>query len=284
MGAPKAIVLFGIISLSFLCCVYMRNYKKDFKAALLLMGRGLFLLVLSSWLLSLLYTRLRSSSPSSPTPQARSEYEDVSQKRELARKDQQERHSEKASTYQESVLKPRQEARLQNKEQRFYRMTGEAWKLTRGQLLGEGDPSTEHLKDEDIDESPNVKAIRRRKLPETVSHIPAKADVPKEKRVVVLPDEPPENAEGMVRVVLRCPSGRTIQRKFFKSHSSRVLLDWMLKSGFPPHIYAICTSYPRRPLRMEKDLSLEDAGIDTDTVLNVEEMDLPQSEIHHLSD
>uniref|UniRef100_A0A3B3QYN9 UBX domain protein 8 n=1 Tax=Paramormyrops kingsleyae TaxID=1676925 RepID=A0A3B3QYN9_9TELE len=259
MGAPKAIVLFGIISLSFLCCVYMRNYKKDFKAALLLMGRGLFLLVLSSWLLSLLYTRLRSSSPSSPTPQARSEYEDVSQKRELARKDQQERHSEKASTYQESVLKPRQEARLQNKEQRFYRMTGEAWKLTRGQLLGEGDPSTEHLKDEDIDESPNVKAIRRRKLPETVSHIPAKADVPKEKRVVVLPDEPPENAEG-------------------------VLLDWMLKSGFPPHIYAICTSYPRRPLRMEKDLSLEDAGIDTDTVLNVEEMDLPQSEIHHLSD
>lgn len=43
-----------------------------------------------------------------------------------------------ASTYQESVLRPRQEAQLQKKEQRFYRMTGEAWKLTQGQLLGVG--------------------------------------------------------------------------------------------------------------------------------------------------
>ncbi|XP_048877301.1 UBX domain-containing protein 8 isoform X2 [Brienomyrus brachyistius] len=219
--------------------VHLATPDNDFIGHLLLMGRGLFLLVLYSWILSLLrplYTRLRSFFPSSPTPQARSEYEDVSQNRELARIDQQERHSETASTYQESVLKPRKEARLRKKQR--YRMTVEAWKLTRGQPLG----------------------------------------------VVVLPDEPPENAEGVVRVVLRCPGGEKIQRKFFKSHSSRVLLDWMLKSGFPPHIYAICTSYPQRPLRMEKDLSLEDAGIETDTVLNVEEMEIPQSETQHLSD
>ncbi|XP_036385519.1 UBX domain-containing protein 8 [Megalops cyprinoides] len=277
MSASRTIVLFAILSLSLFCYASMKSSNMGVKGALLLAGRGLFLLCLSSWLVSVLYPWIRSSSP---TPRTHPEVpeEEVKRKQELARKEQQEKHSEKASSYQESVLKPRQEFRLRKKEEHFYRMTGEAWKLTQGQPLGEGETSEQHSEEEEEaeegdNETPNQKAVRRRKLPESATRAPPPPDPPQPKRVVVLPDEPPEDAEGVVRVALRCPSGRTVRRKFLKSHNSLVLVDWLLKTGYHPAIYTICTSYPRTPLQMGKDLTLEDAGIRMDTVLNVEEKD-----------
>ncbi|XP_018600362.1 UBX domain-containing protein 8 [Scleropages formosus] len=274
MAVSRTVALLGILFLSFLSIVYMKSsYKAGFQDILLLVGRALFLVLLSSWLVSILYPRLRSSSASAPPPRSRNEDEDMKRRQEQARKEQQETLCNKAAAYHESVLMPRQESKLRKKEERFYRMTGEAWKLSPGQLLGEGELVTEHLDDEDLDDTPNVRAMRRRKIPESATRILVQPDPPQEKKVIILPDEPLENDEGVVRVVLRCPSGRTLQRKFLKSHSSLTLLQWMQKIGYPPALYTVCTSYPRRALDTGQDLSLEDAGIDTDTVLNIEEKD-----------
>ncbi|CAO2611864.1 UBX domain-containing protein 8 [Lemmus lemmus] len=86
-----------------------------------------------------------------------------------------------------------------------------------------------------------------------------------------LPEEPSETAEEVVTVALRCPSGRVLRRRFFKSWSSQVLFDWMMKLGYHKSLYSLSTSFPRRPLEAEGGLSLEDIGITVDTVLNVEE-------------
>ncbi|KAJ8346357.1 hypothetical protein SKAU_G00277580 [Synaphobranchus kaupii] len=274
MTVSKTIVVFGVVSLSLFCFASVKNSSIGVRGALLLAGRGLFLLGLSSWLVSVLYPWLRPSSPS-PPPRNSGEVpdEEVKRKRDLAREEQQKKHSEKATSYQESVLSPRNESRWRQREERFYRMTGEAWKLTQGQPLGEGESPELHSQEEEGSDTPNQQALRRRKLPESATRAPPQPERPREKRVVVLPEEPPDDAEGVVRVALRCPSGRTVKRKFLKSDNSLVLLDWLLKTGYHPAIYTISTSYPRSPLDVGRDLTLEDAGIKMDTVLNVEEKD-----------
>nr|XP_025742041.1 UBX domain-containing protein 8 isoform X2 [Callorhinus ursinus] len=89
--------------------------------------------------------------------------------------------------------------------------------------------------------------------------------------VLGLPEEPPETAEEIVTVALRCPSGSVLRRRFLKSCSSRVLLDWMMKIGYHTSRYSLSTSFPRRPLEVEGGWSLQDTGITMDTVLIVEE-------------
>ncbi|XP_032269358.1 UBX domain-containing protein 8 isoform X3 [Phoca vitulina] len=89
--------------------------------------------------------------------------------------------------------------------------------------------------------------------------------------VLSLPEEPPETAEEIVTVALRCPSGSVLRRRFLKSCSSRVLLDWMMKIGYHTSRYSLSTSFPRRPLEVEGGWSLQDTGITVDTVLIVEE-------------
>ncbi|XP_068961044.1 UBX domain-containing protein 8 isoform X3 [Petaurus breviceps papuanus] len=91
--------------------------------------------------------------------------------------------------------------------------------------------------------------------------------------VLVLPEEPPEMAEEVVAVALRCPNGRVLRRRFYKTCSSQALLDWMVKVGYHRSRYTLSTSYPRRPLEVGDDQTLEDAGLTRDTVLNVEEIE-----------
>ncbi|XP_047572698.1 UBX domain-containing protein 8 isoform X4 [Lutra lutra] len=53
--------------------------------------------------------------------------------------------------------------------------------------------------------------------------------------VLDLPEEPPERAEEVVTVALRCPSGSVLRRRFFKSCSSQIyhflILRWMKTWG-----------------------------------------------------
>ncbi|XP_022354571.1 UBX domain-containing protein 8 isoform X3 [Enhydra lutris kenyoni] len=89
--------------------------------------------------------------------------------------------------------------------------------------------------------------------------------------VLDLPEEPPETGEEVVTVALRCPSGSVLRRRFFKSCSSQVLFDWMMKIGYHTSQYSLSTSFPRCPLEVGGGWSLQDIGITVDTVLNVEE-------------
>ncbi|XP_029502888.1 UBX domain-containing protein 8 isoform X1 [Oncorhynchus nerka] len=273
MSSSKTSWLLGTLLISILCFVSWKHSIIDVRGAFLLVGRGLLLLGLSTLMVSYFYPRLRSLfSSNTRSTSEYSEDEEAKQRQKQAREELQEKHSEKAFSYQESVLRPRQESSMRKKEERFYRMTGETWKLTDGEQLGEGE-SLGQSAQEDVDGTPNQEAVRRRKLPESATRLHPKPEVPPQKRVVVLPEEPAEDAEGVVRVALRCPSGRTIHRRFLKSDSSSVLLDWLLKTGYHPALYTLCTTYPRQPLVIGKDISMGDAGILTHTVLNVEGKD-----------
>lgn len=156
-------------------------------------------------------------------------------------------------------------------EERFYQMTGETWKLTTGHRLeGDEDSVLENLSQVSL-ETANREAARRRNLPKLLTEISAPAQQPAKKEVPDLPEEPSETAAEVVTVALRCPSGRVLRRRFFKSWNSQVLFDWMMKIGYHKSLYSLSTSFPRRPLEAEGGLSLEDIGITVDTVLNVEE-------------
>lgn len=231
------------------------------------------LLGISSWVVSSLYPRLRSVLSSETLPLSLyHEDEEAKQKQKLAREEQQKKLRDHVLSYQESMVRPRMESSLRKQEERFYRMTGETWKLTQGQPLG-NEELPERSTQSEVSGTPNEEALRRRKLPESATKVHPKPEPPPEKRVVVLPEEPAEEAEQVVRVALRCPSGRTVHRRFLKSHSSSILLDWLWKIGYHPTMYTLCTSYPRKPLITGKNLTMEEAGILTHTVLNVEERD-----------
>ncbi|XP_060509148.1 UBX domain-containing protein 8 isoform X3 [Panthera onca] len=116
-------------------------------------------------------------------------------------------------------------------------------------------------------------AAKRRNLPKPLTKVSPSAEQPTQKEVLDLPEEPPETADEVVAVALRCPSGRVLRRRFFKSCSSQVLFHWMMKIGYHISLYSLSTSFPRRPLEVEEGWSLQDIGITMDTVLNVEEKD-----------
>ncbi|KAM9043475.1 UBX domain-containing protein 8 isoform 2-T3 [Megaptera novaeangliae] len=200
------------------------------------------------------------------------EEEEKNEKRQkLVRKKQQEAQGEKASRYIENVLKPHQEMKLKKLEERFYRMTGETWKLSNGHKLGGDEDLVLESESQTSSETANREAAKRRNLPKPVTKVSPTAEQPTQKEVLDLPEEPPEIAEEVVTVALRCPSGRVLRRRFFKSCSSQVLFDWMMKIGYHTSLYSLSTSFPRRTLEVERGWSLQDVGITVDTVLNVEE-------------
>ncbi|XP_022354573.1 UBX domain-containing protein 8 isoform X5 [Enhydra lutris kenyoni] len=117
----------------------------------------------------------------------------------------------------------------------------------------------------------NREAAKRRNLPKLLTKISPSAEQPTRNEVLDLPEEPPETGEEVVTVALRCPSGSVLRRRFFKSCSSQVLFDWMMKIGYHTSQYSLSTSFPRCPLEVGGGWSLQDIGITVDTVLNVEE-------------
>nr|XP_009453426.2 UBX domain-containing protein 8 isoform X1 [Pan troglodytes] len=233
---------------------------KDF---LLLCGRILLLLALLTLIISVTTSWLNSFK--SPQVYLKEEEEKNEKRQKLVRKKQQEAQGEKASRYIENVLKPHQEMKLRKLEERFYQMTGEAWKLSSGHKLG-GDEGTSQTSFE----TSNREAAKSQNLPKPLTEFPSPAEQPICKEIPDLPEEPSQTAE-VVTVALRCPSGNVLRRRFLKSYSSQVLFDWMTRIGYHISLYSLSTSFPRRPLAVEGGQSLEDIGITVDTVLILEE-------------
>nr|DBA28636.1 TPA: hypothetical protein GDO54_008964 [Pyxicephalus adspersus] len=265
-----------IIGLFVISCVILlvsRNHPLGLKDIAFWGGRFILFLALATLAISILTPYFSSfwlTSPSLTVPR-----EEVDRQQELVRKLQQEDLSKKANKYSEDVLRPREAEKLKKLEEKFYRMTGQTWKLTEGQRLGEADSSEDNVDSEDFGvETANENAIRKRKLPEHVTKPIVKAEQPQAKKVISLPEEPSEQEVGVVTIALRCPSGRVYKRRFYKSHTSLVLVDWMMKIGYHSAFYTICTPIPKRYLDLRKDLTLENIGISTHTLLNVEEKDV----------
>lgn len=235
----------------------------------MLCGRIFLLLALLTLIISVTTSWLNSFKPSQV--HLKDEEEKNVQRQKLARKKQQEAQGEKASRYAENVLKPHQEMKLKKLEERFYRMTGETWKLSHGHKLGGDEDLALETDSQASFETANRKAAKRRNLPKPSTKVSPPAEQPVPKEISDLPEEPSETAEEVVTIALRCPSGSVLRRRFLKSCSSQVLLDWMVKIGYHTSLYSLSTSFPRIPLEVEGGCSLQDIGITVDTILNVEE-------------
>ncbi|XP_064224749.1 UBX domain-containing protein 8 isoform X3 [Aotus nancymaae] len=193
------------------------------------------------------------------------EEEKNEKRRKLVRKKQQEAQGEKVNRYIENVLKPHQEMKLKKLEERFYQMTGEAWKLSSGHKLGGGESTSQTSF-----ETSNRETAKSQNLPKPFTEFSLPAEQPT-REIPDLPEEPSGTAEEVVTVALRCPSGSVLRRRFLKSCSSQVLFDWMMRTGYHTSLYSLSTSFPRRPLAVEGGWSLEDIGVTVDTVLILEE-------------
>ncbi|PNJ77301.1 UBX domain-containing protein 8 isoform X2 [Pongo pygmaeus] len=262
--ASRGVVGIFFLSAVPLVCLELRRGIPDIgiKDFLLLCGRILLLLALLTLIISVTTSWLNSFKSS----QVYLKEEEKNEKRQkLVRKKQQEAQREKASRYIENVLKPHQEMKLRKLEERFYQMTGEAWKLSSGHKLG-GDEGTSQTSLE----TPNREAAKSQNLPKPLTEFPSPAEQPMCNEIPDLPEEPSQTAE-VVTVALRCPSGNVLRRRFLKSYGSQVLFDWMTRIGYHTSLYSLSTSFPRRPLAVEGGQSLEDIGITVDTVLILEE-------------
>ncbi|XP_066090988.1 UBX domain-containing protein 8 isoform X1 [Saccopteryx bilineata] len=268
--APRGVVgIFLLSALPFLC-LELRRGSPDLgiKDIILLCGRIFLLLALLTLIISVTTSWLNSFKSSQVY--LKEEEEKNEKKQKLVREKQQETQSEKVSKYIENVLKPHQEMKLRKLEERFYQTTGETWKLSNGHKLGGDEYLVLESENQTSFATPSREAAQRRNLPTSSTRASPPADQPPQK-VPDLPEEPPETAEEVVTVALRCPQGSVLRRRFSKSCSSQVLFDWMMKIGYHTSLYSLSTSFPRRPLRAEGGRSLQDVGITVDTVLNVEE-------------
>nr|XP_007960291.2 UBX domain-containing protein 8 isoform X1 [Chlorocebus sabaeus] len=264
MAARGVVGVFFLSAVPLVCLELQRGIPdigiKDF---LLLCGRIFLLLALLTLIISVTTSWLNSFKSSQVY--LKEEEEKNEKKQKLVRKKQQEAQGEKASRYIENILKPHREMKLRKLEERFYQMTGEAWKLSSGHKLG-GDEGTSQTSFE----TSNREAAKSQNLPKPLNEFPSPAEQPTCKEIPDLPEEPSQTAE-VVTVALRCPSGNVLRRRFMKSCSSQVLLDWMMRIGYHTSLYSLSTSFPRRPLAVEGGQSLEDVGITVDTVLILEE-------------
>ncbi|XP_014686247.1 UBX domain-containing protein 8 [Equus asinus] len=270
MASRGVVGIFLLAALPLLCLELRRGIPGlGIKDLILLCGRIFLLLALLTLIISVTTSWLNSFKSS---PVYLKEEEEKNEKRQkLVRKKQQEAQGEKASRYIENVLKPHQKTKLKKLEERFYQMMGETWKLSNGHKLGSGEDLVLENESQTSFETSNREAAKRRNLLKCLTKVSPPAEKPTQREVLDLPEEPPETAEEVVTVALRCPSGKVLRRRFFKSCSSQVLFDWMMKIGYHTSLYSLSTSFPRRPLEVEGGCSLQDVGITVDTVLNVEE-------------
>ncbi|XP_010986288.3 UBX domain-containing protein 8 isoform X1 [Camelus dromedarius] len=268
--ASRGVVGIFLLSALPLLCLELRRGIPDLgiKDLILLCGRIFLLLALLTVIISVTTSWVNSFKSSQVY--LKEEEEENEKRQKLVRKKQQETQGEKASRYIENVLKPHQEMKLKKLEERFYQMTGETWKLSNGHKLGGDEDLVLESESQTSFETSNREAARRRNLPNCLTKVSPPAEQPRQKEVLNLPEEPPETAEEVVTVALRCPGGRVLKRRFFKSCSSQVLFGWMMKIGYHPSLYSLSSSFPRRPLEVEGGWSLQDIGITMGTVLNVE--------------
>ncbi|XP_028661227.1 UBX domain-containing protein 8 [Erpetoichthys calabaricus] len=277
MVSSRIVLAFAFVSIFFIGLTTWKSSNIGIRGLLLLFGRALLFLGFVTWLVSTVIPRIKSVvwTPPKHFPEDIVPDAEVERKLQLARKEKQEEYRTRVAAYQENVLHPREEIKLRKKEEKFYQMTGEKWKLSHGYVLGV-DENSEHISSQEPEvafESPNVEARCRRKLPESITQLPPSPKPITSKKIVILPEEPPFDMEGVFTIALRSPSGRIFKRRFIDSQSTQVLMDWILKLGYHPAIYTIYTTYPRRPLEATQETTLGDIGLVKDMVLIIDEKD-----------
>lgn len=61
-----------------------------------------------------------------------------------------------------------------------------------------------------------------------------------------LPPEPPQDAEEVLKIKVRLPSGKVLERRFKTNASLQTLLNFLIVEGYPTEDYKVISSWPRR--------------------------------------
>ncbi|KAI0223569.1 hypothetical protein LSAT2_025258 [Lamellibrachia satsuma] len=231
--------------------------------------KGILLLALVAVLAHLLESWNTRLCNSRDTTQESTINEDrLKQQEQLERTRIQKEHEKKAEAYTERILKPRRDAKREEQEQKLTRFSGPAWKGA-AQALGGGTRTRDGSSHE---------AALLRQLPEEIISPPRPiAPQPRQKtaapKPIVLPEEPEEGATDAVSIVLRTFQGRRHTRRFKTSDTVQTLLDYMTTVGYHQKVYTLMKSFPRRNLSDDLSHTLDELGLTSSLVLNVEERD-----------
>ncbi|XP_056659692.1 UBX domain-containing protein 8 isoform X2 [Monodelphis domestica] len=212
----RAIWLLLTFPAALLFCQQLRSVglNPGWKDIFLFFGRGLLFLAILTLIISVTTPWLTSQAPSKVCLTVTEEENKRRQKQ--AREEQQEALCSQSSEYLKNVLKPRQEKKLREREECFFQMMGETWKSTDGYKLGGREEPGLDSENRASGDTPNKEASRRRKLPGQGGHVSVSPEQLRAKKVLLLPEEPPETAAQVVAVALRCPDGQLLQRRFYK--------------------------------------------------------------------
>ena len=173
----------------------------------------------------------------------------------------------KAEAYKKKILIPREEAKKRQKEEEYYRFLGPAWKGKGEALGGEVRHGDDEVRLHRLEENINEEFLQQ------VHNEQEREAKRKQRKKIVLPDEPDQNEADCLQIILRSPLGQIHSRRFLCSNKLQVIFDYITTLGFNQRRYTIATTYPRQLLTEERELTLSELEFSKRTTLNIEEIE-----------
>jgi hypothetical protein len=191
----------------------------------------------------------------------------------------------KSASYEEKVVKPREEEKLKRAEEEL-KSVSRHWKLG-GHKLGRLDDESEHLdvteqdvplleSEEDepthqlrfrgVKRSDSQEAAGRRRLnvsQDLLSQSSLSSSPQKDSSRggdVCEGGEVGEDGDGVVTIAMKLPNQQVVQKKFSQVAKISELYTWLEELGWQTEEFEICSTYPRKHFN-NQELTLSEAGI-----------------------
>lgn len=95
-------------------------------------------------------------------------------------------------------------------------------------------------------------------------------------RKLRVPEEPESSHPDAIRVVMKLSNGKRLERRFLKSHPLQALYDFVFCDEESPAEFVLVSNFPRKVYALDsssEDQTLEDAGIETNAMLFVQNVE-----------
>ncbi|KAJ7357568.1 FAS-associated factor 2 [Desmophyllum pertusum] len=95
-------------------------------------------------------------------------------------------------------------------------------------------------------------------------------------RKLRIPEEPESSDPDSVRVLIKMPNGKRLERRFLKSHSLQALYDFVFCDEESPVEFVLVSNFPRKVYAMDcssEDQTLGNAGIEANALLFVQNVE-----------
>ncbi|XP_020605014.1 FAS-associated factor 2-like [Orbicella faveolata] len=95
-------------------------------------------------------------------------------------------------------------------------------------------------------------------------------------RKLRIPEEPENSDPNSIRVLIKLPNGKRLERRFLKSHSLQALYDFVFCDEESPAEFVLVSNFPRKIYAFDssnEDQTLETAGIEANALLFVQNVE-----------